>query len=313
MKIKIGLMIVLIIIFFPVFVLGGQITFMVFESSKDGISIPVPEAKIEVFGGKNFKTLYFSGYSDKEGLFIIPDIPLGKSFLIKLLKPGYVTQYDIRSFSEFDIERGAFFWTSNEYHLESFYQSLGEVFDRSKGHIYLEINNELEGEGIEGVNLTSSSGNVYELGQGDYLIANAVGSKVKITIEKRGYNFDIEASEIPIFEGGLTQYYLNVQSGGTLSISGDSQKVTSAPIFGFIKTLSKGDPLKGVSVAFLSTKKVTVRPSVVTDENGYYRQDGFPIKKWVKVIPSKSPWRFKPKSKTIYVKPGGKQVDFLAK
>ena len=116
------------------------------------------------------------------------------------------------------------------------------------------------------------------------MILNAEGTSLKIGIQKPGYAFDIESATIPLFPGAFTQYDIKVQSNA--GISGSVQAApTSGPITGKIVLVSNANlPVSGVSIAFTSkpvTNKHfnpvtdTVRPSVLTQSDGTYRQDGF--------------------------------------
>ena len=228
-----------------------------------------------------------------------------------MTKASYVTQYDVRSYSETDVEKGVVLWIGSEANVNTLYKNLGETFDVKKGQVYLEINNDLTGEGIEGIQLAASSGKVFDLGQGEYLIANAEGSSVKVAIAKPGYVFDIESASIALFPGAMTQAYLNVQTGGAVYESGQATRVTSAMISGHILRLSDSQPVSGVTVAFTS-RTGTVRPSVLSDKTGFYNQTQFPVSKLVTVTPSKPPWKFKPAKKSVFVRPTGSTADFKA-
>ncbi len=294
---------------------GANIPGKVFESGKDNTPIAVAGMKVEAFGGGGFKVLLSATETDSNGRCLLRNIPLGKEVLVRLTKSGYVTQYDIRSYSDKDVENGAIFWAGSEANIKKMYENLGLTFEPSKGHVYLDINNEFTGEGIEGVEISPSSGKAFDLGGGEYLIANAAGGSVKVELAKPGYAFDIESATIPLFAGAMTQYYISVQTGGfmgTLYQSGQVVRVTSAEITGFIKRLSDAVPISGVSVAFTNWKGETVQPGVVTDETGFYRQDGFKVPSLVKVTPSKSPWRFRPASRWAIVLPRGARIDFNA-
>jgi hypothetical protein len=225
-------------------------------------------------------------------------VPLGKDILVRLTKPGYISQADVRSYSEADVAEGVVLWIGSEANVKGLYSSLGLTFDSKKGHVYFEISNENTGEGIEGVQLSASSGVVFDLGQGEYLIANAEGAQVKIAIAKPGFAFDIESAAIPLFAGAMTQYYIKVQSGGAVFSSDQAVAATSAPISGFIKQEKTGTPISGVSVAFtFAIGGGTARPTVSTNAAGFYIQHGFQIAKgtnsFIKVTPSKPGWTFK--------------------
>lgn len=293
---------------------GANIPAKVFESGKDNVPVAVSGAKVELFGGAGFKALLSVTESGSDGACLLRNVPLGKEVLVRLAKPGYATQYDIRSYSEASIEKGVFLWMGSEQNIAALYSNLGEAFDPLKGHVYLDISDEFTGEGIEGVDLAVSSGKAFDLGNGEYLIANASGSPVKVGIAKAGYAFDIESAAIPIFAGAMTQYYISVQTGGAagaLFQSGQQTRVTSADITGFIKRLSDAVPISGVSVAFTDLRGNTVRPGAVTDATGFYKQTGFKVISIVKVIPTKQPWKFRPASRLAIVGPAGAKVDFL--
>jgi hypothetical protein len=282
----------------------------IYENGADGKPLVQAGVKVEAFGGAGFKALLSSGESDAEGAILLGNLPLGRDVLVKLSREGYITQYDIRSYSEADTEEGVIFWTGSAANVTGLYSKLGEIFDVKKGHVYLEIDDELTGEGIEGIALAASSGKVFDLGQGEYLIANAAGPSVKIGITKPGYTFDIESATIPLYAGAMTQAYLHVQSGGAVYASGRVSAITSAAITGFIRRLSDAVGISGVTVAFTFPKGGTARPSVVTNRDGFYSQSGFVIGKKVKVTPEKPPFRFKPKSKTVPVSKKGAHANF---
>ena len=87
-------------------------------------------------------------------------------------------------------------------------------------------------------------------------------------------------------------------------------KVTSVQVFGFIKTVT-GAPISGASVAFTNNKGVTVRPTVNSNSDGSYKQTEIPVRKALKIIPTKSPFSFK--SKFLFIGIVNKQVDFVGK
>ena len=205
--------------------------------------------------------------------------------------------------------KGAILWIGSEANVTGLYKNLGESFDSKKGQIYLEISNELTGEGIDAVQLAVSSGKAFDLGHGEYLVANAEGASLKVLIRKPGYAFDVESAVIPLFPGAMTQAYLAVQSGGAVIESGQVTRVTSAMISGFILRLSDTQPISGVTVAFTQAGKLS-RPSVLTDKLGFYKQTQFPVNKVYKVIPSKPPWKFKPATKYVIVTVNGGKADF---
>ena len=188
--------------------------------------------------------------SGNDGSIVLGNVPTGKEVVVKLSKAGYVTQYDVRSFSDADVEKGSILWIGSEANVTGLYKNLGESFDSKKGQVYLEINNELTGEGIDGVQIAASSGKAFDLGHGEYLIANAEGASLKVAIQKPGYAFDVESATLPLFADAMTQAYVTVQSGGAVIESGQATRVTSAMISGYILRLSDSKPISGVTVAF---------------------------------------------------------------
>ena len=293
----------------PLAVLAADIPAKVYENRPSSGPATVPGVKIEVFGGFGAKALLFSGLAGIDGACALNNVPLGKEIVVKLSKAGYVTQFDVRSFSAGNVDKGVSLWTGSEADVTGLYKNLGEVFEGQKGHVYLEINNEMTGEGIEGIQLAVSSGEAFDLGQGEYLIANAEGASVTVAIQKPGYAFDIESVKVPLYAGAMTQYYVNVQSGGAVIESGQAAKVTSALISGYILRLSDSRPISGVTVAFTQAGKPS-RPSVLTDALGFYKQTQFPVNKVYKIISSKPPWKFKPATKSVFVGVKGARVDF---
>jgi hypothetical protein len=294
----------------PLAAFGASIPAGVFENGPGNNPVSVSGAKVEVYGGYAFKVRLSAGESGTNGEVVLKNVPLGRDVLVKLTKPGYIAQYDVKSYGESDVENGVTLWIGSEANVSGIFTNLGETFDPLKGHIYLEINNELTGEGIEGLQMVSSSGKIFDLGHGEYLIANAEGKTVKIEFQKPGYAFDTEAATIPIFAGGMTQYYLRLQSGGAVYESGQAARVTSALITGYILRLSDSRPISGVTVAFVTGTGTTVRPSVVTDKLGFYKQTQIPVNRALKVIPAKSPWKFKPAVKIVVMGVNGTRVDF---
>jgi hypothetical protein len=271
----------------------------VYENGVNDNPVAVPGVKVEVFGGFGFKALFSSATTGTDGGCVLKNVPLGKEVLVRLTKPGYVTQYDIRSYS--DTGQDVVLWTGSNDRINGMYTSLGEAFDPKKGNVYLDISNELSGEGIEGVQFAVSSGKVFDLGGGEYLIANAEGGSVTIDIQKPGYAFDIESATIPLFAGGITQYYIAVQSDAGITGSVGPNAITNAPISGMIKTAS-GAPISCASIAFTDNKGNTIRPAVHSKPDGTYIQTGFPVKKSVRVTPTKTGFRFSPKFKSVTVK-----------
>ncbi|MGD0919524.1 MAG: hypothetical protein ABSB22_24045 [Thermodesulfobacteriota bacterium] len=298
----------------PLAAWAADIPAKVYENGTNDNPVAVSQAKIEVFAGFGFKGLLSSAESGSNGGCILKNVPLGKDILVKLSKTGFVTQYDIRSYSDTDVGKGVIFWTGSEANLNALYKQLGEAFDTKKGNVYLDISDEITGDGVEGVQLAVSSGKVFGFGNGEYLIANAEGNSLKIGFQKPGYAFDIQSATIPLFTGAMTQYYIKVQSEGAIFASGQA-KTGSGAITGTIRTLSGSTlvGLSGVSVAFtFYSNKQTARPSVATDKDGKYIQTGFPLKN-IKVTPSKAGYTFKPKSRTVKVKITGVKADFKTK
>jgi len=306
----IGLSVILLAL--PLTALAASIPAKVYENGVNGTPVAQSGVKIEVFGGYGNKVLFSSGVSGDDGSCVLDNVPLGKDVIVKLTKAGYVTQYDVRSYTGSDADEGAILWIGSEANVTGLYKNLGVPFDVKKGHVYLEINNELTGEGIEGIQLAASSGQAYDLGHGEYLIANAEGASLKVAIQKPGHAFDIESATVPLFPGAMTQSYINVQSGGAVIESGQVTRVTSAIISGIILRLSDAVPLSGVTVAFTTLQKATARPSVLTDKNGFYKQTQFPVNKIYRVTSIKPPWKFKPASKLSFVGQNGAKADFKA-
>ncbi len=295
----------------PIAAMAADITAKAYENGANNVPAAVAGVKVELFGGYGLKALLSSGVSGSDGGLVLRNAPVGKEVAVRLTKAGYVAQYDVRSYSDSDVEKGVVLWIGSEVNINSLYKNLGETFDGKKGQVYLEINNELTGEGIEGIQIVPSSGKAFDLGQGEYLIANAEGSSVKIAIQKPGYAFDIESAAVPLFAGAMTQAYVNVQTGGAVYESGQTTRVTVAMISGHILRLSDSKPISGVTVAF--TARIgggTVRPSVLSDSTGFYKQTQFPVNKSVKVTPTKPPWKFKPVSKNVFVRSTGATADF---
>jgi hypothetical protein len=291
----------------PLTALSANIPAKVYENGVNGPEQAVSGVKIQVLGGFKFKAVLSSGESDAIGGCVLRNVPVGKEVVVKLSKPGYVTQYDVKNFSEREIEEGVILWVGSEANLAMMYGNIGEGFDAKKSQVYLEINNELTGAGMEGVQFTLPSGTIYDLGQGDYLIANAEGASLTLGIRKDGYDFDIQSVTIPLFPGGMTQSYVSVQSGGSVYEGAAVAAVTSVQIFGFIKSLTNA-PISGASVAFTNSKGQTVRPTVRTDKDGFYKQTEFPSNKLTKITPTKAPFKFR--AKNVFVGKVNKQVDF---
>ena len=294
-----------VLMMLPVVVLGANITAKVYENGSDNSPIAVAGGTVEVFGGYSYKARFSSAVTGSNGDCVLPNVPVGKEVLVKLTKAGYVTQYDVRSFSEADIGSGVVFWIGSEANVQGLYRNLGEDFDGKKGQVYIEVNNEMTGEGIEGLQFSVSSGKVFDLGQGEYLIVNAEGASLKAEIQKPGYAFDIESLSVPLFAGAMTQYYVNVQAGGAVYESGQATAATSAAITGFILRLSDSVPISGVTVSFVAPGGAAPRPPVQTNQFGFYQQTGFPLLKLVRVIPAKPPWKFRPPMRWVFIRGTG--------
>jgi hypothetical protein len=305
-----GLLVIMIAL--PLTAMGGDIPAKVYENGSDNSPVAVSGVTVQVFGGFGHKALLASGLSGNDGSVVLGNVPTGKEVVVKLIKAGYVTQYDVRSFSDAEADKGSILWIGSEANVTGLYKNLGESFDSKKGQVYLEISNELTGEGIDGVQIAASSGKAFDLGRGEYLIANAEGASLKVVIQKPGYVFDVESATIPLFSGAMTQANVTVQSGGAVVESGQVTKVTSAMISGYILRLSDSRPISGVTVAFTQAGKPS-RPSVLTDKFGFYSQTEFKVNKVYKVTPSKPPWTFKPVTKSIFVGVRGARVDFKGK
>jgi hypothetical protein len=302
-----GLLVILIAL--PLTALGADIPSKIYENGSDNNPIAVAGVTVQVFGGFGHKALLASGLSGNDGSVVLGNVPTGKEVVVKLFKAGYVTQYDVRSFSDADVEKGSILWIGSEANVTGLYKNLGESFDLKKGQVYLEISNELTGEGIDGVQIAASSGKAFDLGHGEYLIANAEGASLKVAIQKPGYAFDVESATLPLFQGAMTQAYVTVQSGGAVVESGQVTRVTSAMISGYILRLSDSKAISGVTVAFTQAGHPS-RPSVLTDKGGFYKQTQFPVNKVYKVIPSKSPWIFRPVTKIVFVGVNGGKANF---
>jgi len=298
-----------LILVLPLSVMAASLPVKVCENSSGNVPVPVAGVKVEAFGGFGYKALLASGVSGTDGGVTLGNIPIGKEILVKLSKSGYVTQYDARSYSDLDVDNGVVYWVGSVLSLNNMFASIGNAFDSGKSQVYLEVNDEMTGSGVEGIQFSVTSGTVYELGQGDYLIANAQGTSLKVNFGKPGYAFDIESLTVPLFTGGMTQYYVKLQSGGAMIGSPMAATVTSVQVFGFIKTVT-GAPISGASVAFTNYKGQAVRPTVSTKSDGYYKQTEVPARKIVKITPSLSPFKFKAKS--LFIGTVNKQQDFVA-
>ncbi|OGP88497.1 MAG: hypothetical protein A2156_03485 [Deltaproteobacteria bacterium RBG_16_48_10] len=299
-----GLIISLMIL--PLTAWAANIPAKVYENGANNAPVAVSGVEVEVLGGYGFKAKLSSSVTGDDGGCVLSNVPLGKEVIVKLTKTGYVSQYDVRSYSGGDVEKGAIFWIGSEANVKSLYKNLGESFE-AKGQVYIEINDELTGEGIEGVQFSVSSGKVFDLGQGEYLIVNAEGASLKAEIQKPGYAFDIESVNVPLFAAAMTQYYVKVQAGGAVFESG-VVKITSACISGHIVRLSDSVAISGVTVAFTTGTNLTARPSVVTDSTGFYKQCGFPVPRAYRAQASKPPWKFKLRIVIVFTK--GATADF---
>jgi hypothetical protein len=308
MKRALFLSISVLLLVLPLTAWAANLPAKVYENGLDNNPAAVSDVKVEVFGGYAFKALFSSAKRGSDGGCVLKNVPLGKEVLVKLTKAGYVTQYDIRSYSDADVEKEVVLWIGTEAHLTGMYTSLGEAFNAGKGNVYLDIANELDGEGIEGVQFAVSSGKVFDLGGGEYLIANAEGSSLKVDFQKPGYSFDVESATIPLFPGAMTQYYVAVQSVGVGSVE---PQVVTGTISGTIKTAS-GAPISCTSIAFTDSKGVTVAWAVHTDPQGHYTQSGFTIHKSVRVTPTKTGFKFSPKRRTVRTDENPKTANFKA-
>jgi hypothetical protein len=292
----------------PLTAWAANIPAKVFENGTDNNPIAVSGVQVQVFGGFGFKALFSSAESGNDGGCLLRNVPLGKEVLVKLTKAGYVTQYDIKSYSDVDVA-GIILWIGSEANINGLYKSLGETFDTAKGQVYLDISDETTGEGIDDMQLAVSSGQAFGLGHGEYLVANVEGSSLKIGFQKPGYAFDVESATIPLFSGAFTQYYIKVQSQGAIFSSVQAAAVTSAPITGFIKRLSDSGPISGAVVAFRDLfARDTARPSVTTDGTGKYYQDRFTPGRFVQVTPTKAPWRFRLPYRFVFTRTQGVTV-----
>ena len=296
----------------PLVTWAANIPAKVSENGPDNNPIAVSGATVQVFGGYGYKALFSSTESGNDGGCLLTNVPLGTEVLVKVTKAGYITQYDIDSYSDADAAEGIILWTGSEANINGLYKSLGEAFDATKGQVYLDISDEATGEGIDGMQLAVSSGQAFGLGNGEYLIANAEGSSLKIGLQKAGYAFDVESATIPLFAGAFTQYYIKVQSEGAIFASPEVVRVTSAAITGLIQTLSGTQlvPLSGVQVTFKFVYDgKTAGAPVITDQYGKYSQTGFPFR-WIRVLPSKTGYKFKPVYKQVLVNKKGVTANF---
>ena len=302
-----------LVLLFPLTARTAEIPARLYENGANNSPVALAGVRVEVFAGYGFKALLFSGETGSDGGISLDNVPLGKDVLVRLTKAGYISQYDVRSYSDSDAEEGVVLWIGSEANVKGLYASAGEDFDRGKGHVYLEVIDELTGEGIEGIRIGIPSGKAFDLGQGEYLIANAGGNSITVTFEKPGYAFDIESATLPLFPGGMTQSYLKVQAGGGVYSSMQASTVTASSISGFIKRASDAVPISAVFVGFRFPGGDTAAPTVVTNSQGFYIQYGFPVAKRVKVTPEAGGWTFKFKSKTVQVTKKGAKANFKGK
>jgi len=291
----------LLVLGLPLAAWAVNVPVKVYENGANNSPVAVSGVKLDAFGGYGFKARLSSGVTGSDGSCILNNLPVGKEVVIKLTKASYVTQYDVRSYSEADAENGAILWIVSETKVKVLYNNLGETLYVSKGQVYLEVNNELTGEGIEGVQFAVASGRVFDMGQGEYLIANAAGTSLKVGFQKAGYAFDIESVTIPLFPGAMTQYYVNVQTGGVVSKSGQAAVASGGSIQGRITQVSQPDvPISGVTVSFFFGLGGKARPDVVTDKNGLYEQVNFPgVPRVFRVEASKPGWLFRSRIATV--------------
>ena len=139
----IGLSVICLVL--PLIAMGADIPAKVYENGSDNNPIALAGVEVQVFGGFGHKALLASGLSGSDGSIVLGNVPVGKEVVVKLSKAGYVTQYDVRSFSEGDQGKGAILWIGSEANVTGLYKNLGESFDPKKGQVYLEISNELTG------------------------------------------------------------------------------------------------------------------------------------------------------------------------
>jgi hypothetical protein len=265
---------------------GANIPAKVFENSADNTPLAVSGVKVEVLGGYGFKAVLSSAESGSKGECLLTNVPLGKEVVVRLTKPGYITQTDVQSFSDADVAKGVILWTVSEANVKGYYQKLGETFDLKKGQVYLEISDENTGQGIEGIQLSASSGKVFDLGQGEYLITNIAGASLKIGISKPGYAFDIEAATIPVFVGGMTQYFIKVQPAGAIFASSAPGGVTP-PTASATGQVINARTQQGIASATVSASYIPGHDpagGAVTNPNGTFVIHNLLVGKWVKFI-----------------------------
>jgi len=285
----------------PLAAVALNVPAIVYQNGSQNVPVAVPGVAFQVFGGSGAKTLLSSGTSASDGTFTLANVPPGTQVVVKLTMDGYETQYDVRSYSEADAQAGVVLWVGPQANINGLYKNLGLTFDAKKGQVYLEVVNELTGEGIDGIQLGVSSGKAFDLGHGDYLIANAAGKSVQVTFSKAGYAFDIEAAPIPLYAGAMTQYYVKEQSGGTISASAQSTQVTSAAIMGSVT--QSGTDSQGVSGVTLTAtgNKIQTQTTHTNSAGNYIFPLGFPFHVVVKVTPTGIDITFKPASKSVSI------------
>ncbi len=119
----------------PFTALAANIPAKIFENGASNTPLAVLGVKAEVFGGFGYKSLLSSGASGSDGIAVLSAVPLGKNVMVKLTKDGYVAQYDIRSYSETDVENGVVLWMGSESNVQTLYKNLGQTFDGKKGQV----------------------------------------------------------------------------------------------------------------------------------------------------------------------------------
>lgn len=115
-----------LIVALPMVALAASIPVKVYENGANDNPIALSGVKVEVFGGYSFKALLSSALSGSDGSCVLNNVPLGKEVVVKLIKAGYITQYDVRSYSEKDVENGAILWIGSEVNVKGLYKNLGE-------------------------------------------------------------------------------------------------------------------------------------------------------------------------------------------
>ena len=116
-----------LVIALPIAALAANIPVRVFENGGMNNPVAIPGVKIDVFGGFGFKALFSTGVSGSDGGCLLGNFPFGKEVVVKLTKPGFITQYDLRSYSATDAENGVILWIGSEAKVEELYNNLGEV------------------------------------------------------------------------------------------------------------------------------------------------------------------------------------------